>query len=311
MKCNLCGNKNNFTTISTKIREGDGLILECPICKHVFQAIEMNADELEEYYNEIYIATNSLSDTQIDVEEHFQERLKTLDDMLKHIIPILEKHMKVLDIGAGAGALLSSIKDKVSSVYATELNKSYVEYMKNKGINAQYGFFEKLKFDTKMDLIISINAIDHMPNPMEILEKIYDCLNDGGKIYFELPNRDDALNLYLPKDNREKFNTFFWHKAHFSYFSAETIQYALEKVGFNDIEIDFRHEYTIVNFLNWYFTGNSQKTFVNATTNTDLFEGNSAFEVEMNNLFKNVNEDFLHIMKKTGRGDTIIITARK
>jgi len=143
MKCNLCNEEKNFKTVSIKIREGDGLILECQNCNHIFQALEMNGDELEEYYNEIYTATNSLSIEEIDVEEHFNERLKTLDNMLKHIKPILKKNMKVLDIGAGAGAgaLLYSIKDDVNRLYTTELNKSYVQFMNEKRINAQYGFF--------------------------------------------------------------------------------------------------------------------------------------------------------------------------
>lgn len=311
MKCNLCNNEKRFLTISKEIREGKGLILQCLECKHVFQAIEMNSKELEKYYNDIYIETNSLSDTQINVKEHFEERLKTLDDMLKHITPILQNDMKVLDIGAGAGALLYAIKDKVASLYATELNKSYVEYMQEKGIKAKYGFFEKLNFDSKMDLIISINALDHMPNPLEVLEKIYNRLNDGGQIYFELPNKNEALNIYLPENVQNQFNTFFWHKAHFSYFYDETIRYALEKVGFKDIKIDFRHEYTIINFLNWYYTGKPQKTFANATTNTDLFVGKSEFEQEMNKMFKDVNKKFLNIMKKTGRGDSMVITAKR
>lgn len=309
MKCHLCEVEDNFKTISTKIREGDGLILECKNCGHVFQALEMNSDELEEYYNDIYTATNSLSDSQIDVKEHFSERLKTLDNMLKQIDPILKKHMKVLDIGSGAGALMYSIKDKVKSLYATELNKSYVKFMNEKGIKAQYGFFEKLEFDTKFDLIVSINALDHMPYPIEILKKIYSSLKEDGKIYLELPNRNEALNFFLPEEKQSNFNTFFWHKAHFHYFHEDTIRYALEKIGFKNIDINFRHQYTIVNFLNWYFTGDRQKVYVDATTNTALYNGSSDFESKMNELFKKTNEEFLEIMKETGRGDSMVITA--
>lgn len=311
MKCNLCNEESDFKTISKQIREGEGLILECNNCHHIFQALEMNLDELEEYYNDIYTATNSLSIEEIEVEEHFNERIKTLDNMLKHIKPILNKNMKVLDIGSGAGALLYSIKDDVKFLYATELNKSYVQFMNEKGISAQYGFFEKLDFDTKFDLIVSINALDHMPYPMDILEKIYQSLEDNGKIYLELPNRNEALNFFLPEDKQENFNTFFWHKAHFHYFYEETIRFALEKVGFKDINIDCRHQYTINNFLHWYFTGKRQDIYVDATTNTDLYSGNDPFEIKMNELFKNLNSDFLKIAKETKRGDSLVITAKK
>ncbi len=311
MRCNLCEEENNFKTISEEIREGKGLILECNNCKHIFQALEMNQDELEEYYNEIYTLTNSLSVEEIEVQKHFEERKKTINNLLEHIKPILKKDMKVLDIGAGGGALLHSIKNYVHKMYATELNKSYVQFMNDMGINAQYGFFEKLDFDTKFDLIISINALDHMPYPMEILHKIYDSLEDDGKIYFELPNRNEALNFFLPEVNQKNFNTFFWHKAHFHYFYEDTITYALKKAGFRDIKVDCRHQYTINNFLHWFYRGERQKIYVDATTNTDLYSGNDIFEIKMNNLFKNLNEDFLKIMKETKRGDSLVVTARK
>ncbi len=311
MKCNLCGEQENFKEISTEIREGEGLILECSNCKHIFQALEMNLDELEEYYNDIYTSTNSLSVEKIEVQEHFEARKKTLNNMLDHIKPILEKDMKVLDIGSGAGALLYSIKNYVHKMYATELNKSYVQFMNEMGINAQYGFFEKLNFDTKFDLIISINALDHMPYPMEILYKIYNNLEEGGKIYFELPNRNEALNFFLPEENQKNFNTFFWHKAHFHYFYEDTIVFALKKVGFKDIQIDCRHQYTINNFLHWFYKGERQNIYVDATTNTDLYNGKDLFEIKMNSLFKDLNQDFLKIMKETKRGDSLVITARK
>jgi SAM-dependent methyltransferase len=180
-----------------------------------------------------------------------------------------------------------------------------------KGLMLSMVFFEKLEFNTKFNLIISINALDHMPYPMEILEKVFESLEDNGQIYLELPNRNEALNFFLPKDKQKNFNVFFYHKAHFHYFYEKSIRYALDKVGFKDIQIDFRHQYTIINFLNWYFTGDKQKFYVNATTNTNLYDGSDIFELKMNELFKKTNREFLEIMKKTKRGDSLVITARK
>ncbi len=311
IKCNLC-KSTNYRTITREIREGKGHIVECKKCSHVYQAIEMSNKDLEKYYNDIYVITNSLTSDVIEAKHHFDERLKTLDNLLLHLRKHIKKSDKVLDIGAGAGSLLYAIKKDVTSVSATELNKSYVEFMKSSlGINSYYGFIEKIQLHKKFTFIISINTIDHLPNPVLVLENIYKILEVNGKIYLELPNRKEALNFFLPEDNKKKFNKFYWHKAHYSYFSEEILVNLLKKVGFKDISVDYRHEYTILNYLNWYFNGEPQKVFVDATTNTKLFSGDDYFEKKMNGLFSDLNSNFLKLMKKSKRGDTIIVCATK
>ena len=105
MKCNLCGSEN-YNIIATEIREGDGLIAECSDCHHIFQLVDMNEQELEDYYNKIYIETNSLQESKIDVQNHFNDRKKTLGKLLSHIKPFLKPNDDVLDIGAGAVAII-------------------------------------------------------------------------------------------------------------------------------------------------------------------------------------------------------------
>jgi SAM-dependent methyltransferase len=311
-KCNICTYNGDCKILATEIREGQGLIVQCPACEHIFQDINMASEELEKYYNSIYLETNSLvNDEVLEVEKHFKERFKTLEKGLKYLQPYLKQNMDVMDIGAGAGSLLYAIKNNVNSCHATELNQSYVDFMNSLGFKAYYGFVEKLDIRDNFDLIISLNSIDHMPEPMTVLTKIYRLLKDKGIIYLELPNRDEALNFYLPEKNKKKFNKFFWHKAHYSYFYDKTITKALELSGFKDIKINYRHEYTIINYLHWYFLGEPQKEFADATTNTKLFSGNEDFELMMNKLTEKTNEEFLDIMSKTKRGDTMICIAQK
>lgn len=310
-QCNICFNKKDFKTISKKIREGEGLILQCCNCKHIFQATDMNMSELENYYNDIYPITNNITNSLAEIEQEHKEKLDILKDISKLMIPYLKKDMNVLDVGAGSGAMLNLIENNVNKLYATELNKPYIDWMNNHNINATYGFYEKLDYKLKFDFIMSIESLEHMLNPIDILNKMNYDLKIGGKLFITVPNLNEALNCFLPEETQNKFNTFYWHKAHFSYFSEDTIRIALEKAGFKKINVTYHHRYTIVNFLNWYFKGERQNYMKEATENTNLFNGDSSFELKMNDLFNKLDIEFRELSSTTKRGDTMIIVAEK
>ncbi|PKG32890.1 hypothetical protein, partial [Methanoregula sp.] len=128
--------------------------------------------------------------------------------------------------------------------------------------------------------------------------------------YIEVPNRHVAMNDYLPEPNRHRFSTFFWHKAHYFYFTRETLQKILSNAGFI-CEFACRHEYTFINFLNWYFCGTPQKAFVDATIRSNLYNGASPFEKQMNGIITDVEKQFHELLAETYTGDTICCFARK
>jgi SAM-dependent methyltransferase len=303
--CELCGGKV-FSVIATEIREGAGIIIECDNCSLVIQDVEHDEEQLKHYYNEQYQLTNSLQEGTCQTAlEHFNDRLKTLDRLMEKIRPLLKNNMTVLDIGCGSGELLHLIKPYVNKVVGVELCTQFVDFMnKDLGIEAYAEDINKIKFDYKFDLILSIATLDHLSNPLETLGTIRRLLKNDGVFYLEVPNRNEGLNYFLPENNKIKFNTFFWHKAHLFYFTEKTIRSMLTKAGFST-DISVRHEYSLKNYLNWYFTGKPMKGFLEATRVTDLFGGSSGFESEMNNLFAEFEPKFQKIMECTGRGDTL------
>jgi len=272
----------------------------------------MLPEEIDNYYNKEYQLTNSLEKgREQTAKERFDTRIKTIAPIIEQIKPCLKKGQRVLDIGCGAGEVLYSIKLFVSEVVGVELNKSFVDHVKNDlGFEAYCQDVNLIDFkDKKFDLIISFGALDHMPNPLETLKTMKSLLAPGGELCLFLPNRNEAMNFFLPESTREKFNAFFWHKAHFFYFTKETSEKLLTKAGFT-CEITNYHQYTLKNFLNWYFTGASTKLSVDAMSNVDLFSGNDPFEQKINEMFQEMERRFHKIAEETFRGDMIRVIAK-
>ena len=224
--CEICGNKS-FSNIANEIREGPGIILECNQCGLVLQDIYQTESELKKYYNEEYQRTNSRRLGIIQTpKEHFNDTKHVFDKVLSNILPFLGPEKKVLEIGCGSGGLLLKIKPYVSEVVGTEFNEEFVNFVNNElKITAYPQDINDMNFpDKSFDVILCIMTLDHMPNPTKTLSTMKRLLKEGGTIYLEVPNRDVALNNYLPEPNKNRFNTFFWHKAHYFYFTKATLE---------------------------------------------------------------------------------------
>ena len=134
------------------------------------------------------------------------------------IKPYLKKNMRVLDIGAATGELLSCIKEDVAYCFGIELNEEYCNFIKNelKIDTSNQDYFE-INCDQPFDLIIINSTLDHMYNSLGVLEKIYDDLNPGGILYIQTPNDEQALKNYLPKEQRLEFQKFMYQKSSLSF----------------------------------------------------------------------------------------------
>lgn len=304
IKCEICGNKD-FVLIATKIREGKGRILKCGSCGLIIQDIGWSSAKLKEYYEHEYQRTNSLvaGRTQTPAE-HFKDRLSTIGPVFEGIKHLLKPDSNVLEVGCGAGSLLSLIKPHVANCVGIEAYTPFVDFINNElGIEAHAIDLAKLNSKVHFDIIISIATLDHIPNPCSTLLAMRGRLSKSGKIYIEVPSCEQALNLYLPSKMKEKFNEFFWHRAHLFYFDRSTISALFDKCGLS-VSMTCRHDYTLKNFLKWYFTGRPQTSLVSGMSETGLFSGRSDFESRMNKMFELMEKDFKKIMAETFRGES-------
>lgn len=306
--CEICGGKR-FRLITTKMREGYGRIMKCPSCGLVMQDLGWGSEKLGDYYGKEYQQTNSLVTGKIQTaKEHFTDRLTTIRPIFENIRTYLKPTSRILELGCGAGSLLSLVKPHVAKCVGVELHKPFVDFIKKDlRIEAYARDLGTLEPEEPFDLIISIATLDHLPNPYDTLLSMKRLLAKKGRIYIEVPSCEQALNLFLPKPNSDRFNEFFWHRAHLFYFDRKTITKLFKKAGF-DIAITCRHDYTLKNFLNWYFAGSPQPSLVSGMTDVALFSGNDEFEKKMNMLFGRAEKEFREIMAKTYRGESLCCT---
>lgn len=130
---------------------------------------------------------------------------------------------KALEIGAGSGNILASLKDKYEEYVATELSNERVKYLKEffggePTVKIIHNDIEEknLNFpDNYFDTIIMIAVIEHLIEPLSVLEYCYRILKPGGGIA-------DCNSQYCKVDKKNKvaFWLFSFHR-----FSAGRVNY--------------------------------------------------------------------------------------
>jgi len=306
--------EKNFSTIVTQTREGKGLWEKCNVCGLSINRQGVERKDIKEFYNNNYKKKNSLeAGKQLTAKEHFERRKNSVKKIAETIIPYLKSSMSIYELGAGAGELLFYLKDKVNRCEGNEINKEFSDFVnKELKIKCSSSNFLDEKFESNFDMIISICTIDHIYETRKILEKIYSNLKKDGLFYIELPNDHQVLNKYLNPSFSNSFSKFMYQKAHYYSFTLETISKVLENVGFKIQSKNFRQEYTLKNFLNWYFTNKPQSSFDEATSDNKIIENfNDNLEKNINILFKNFDQNFKKILVDNNVGDTICILAKK
>jgi len=148
-----------------------------------------------------------------------------MDQLLKIINSNLKGGHDVLELGCGNGKLINAVAENNSNI-----NKIIaVDYFNepdslNKKIKFIKQNLEDFSIDGKFDLVIMNHVLEHIKNPLGLVEKIKSRLNNHGRILIVVPNRKGFGNeakVYLPEHGK---HYFLWDK--------ESLQYSLERLGF-------------------------------------------------------------------------------
>ena len=198
-KCPLCNSPKTKLDLESKdyfVLNGnsqDFHIYTCENCKNCFTVPFMNNEELGKYYPDDYDCYKSYNSFL-----GFLQNLKSLNDVKLIKKTLHGKSKKSLEIGAGSGMFLNLLKQQNFNVDGVEPSESGVDYAKeNFGIDLELAYFEDYQFKKKYDLIIMFHVLEHFNDPVSVLKKINDNLNNNGMLFIKVPRTDSwAAKLY-------------------------------------------------------------------------------------------------------------------
>jgi 2-polyprenyl-3-methyl-5-hydroxy-6-metoxy-1,4-benzoquinol methylase len=130
---------------------------------------------------------------------------------LKRIDRYLNKDInaKSLEIGSFDGSMTDLILEKLGFVHVLEPSKKMVDLLSQKfegKVKVHEGIIEKFESKIKFDNLFLVHTLEHVDNPVLVLDKIYDLMSPEGLVFIAVPNgnaisRQIAVKMRLIEHN--------------------------------------------------------------------------------------------------------------
>lgn len=196
-------------------------IAGCALCSAVFVRRKFTQDELTNWYTE---TDEAYDDDNVQSLSFYYERLKKL--ILNYRSP-----GRILDVGCSGGWFLDLMQGW--DAYGLEISARDAAVARKKhGDRIFAGHFDAYPVpDEAFDAITMQDVFDHMPNPVEALEKCHSMLAPGGLLAIKV---HDISCLYA-KLTGPKFYAVI-PPYHLFYYNRKSLSRVLHRTGFEVIE---------------------------------------------------------------------------
>ena len=151
----------------------------------------------------------------------------------------------ILDFGCGGAGFLMWAKELAANCYGVEPNKIFQEHYKKIGIEV---FSNIDSIDEKFDVIFMFHVLEHIEDPIDLLQKLKKLLNVNGRLIVEVPSSDDALLTLYGNDG---FSHFTYWSPHLFLYNQRTLADLMKKSGFETEYISQFQRYGLSNHLHW------------------------------------------------------------
>ena len=221
-------------------KKGKYKIIDCEICGFKHLDPIPSKEEVEEHYKKRYYQWNisKLLDPEKEKRELQWSNLWYRDRLLTFNRYIQEEPKRLLDVGCGNGFFLKFMNENGWKVFGIEPSLKASEHARSLGLNVFNTSLEEFPGDKWFNYFDAINlkcVLEHVSNPMEILEICKSLLKDSGMICIEVPNDFNILQSRV-----HKLGNLQWWIAipdHINYFDFHSLEKLLEGLGYEIVLI--------------------------------------------------------------------------
>lgn len=159
------------------------------------------------------------------------------------IIQFIGQNKKVLDVGCSEGILAKKMNQNNCNVVGIELNE---EAALNANTHCQeliIGDVEmihlKPEYENYFDIILFADILEHLKEPLEVLERFKKYLNDDGYIIISIPNISNwKIRFQLLFGNFEYEEYGILDKGHLRFFNEKSAKKMVSDAGFEISKFD-------------------------------------------------------------------------
>lgn len=221
--CPACGTpapRAVLTVPAKKDIDGNALrLVTCPHCWSVFQPVVPSLEALARWY--IYMGDHAGN---VELTPFKESRLELLMCSLGRNV----SGKRLLEVGCGGGLLLRVAQRLGWDVYGTEISPSCCELLREwLSERLWQGELPSAPFPLdSFDLIIFMEVLEHLQDPLGYLHAAYRLLRSGGMLYLSTPNYQGLSRSLLGHR---------WHvigDEHLNYFNPSSLELIVRRAGF-------------------------------------------------------------------------------
>lgn len=255
MNCRICNSDRIKTVFSFDIAS----LLKCRNCGIMFWDKIPTKEQIQHLYsNKDYMEYHSayFKDSYEGYDENSQH-IKNYSEILNTMTTKYNTRGYLLDVGCATGVFLDLARKKGWKTKGIEISPDFADYgRKHFNLDIFCGELAEAQLrDKTFDCITGWDILEHIADPVAFLKEIRRLLKDDGIIFIWTINAKSILNylghfLYrisfgkisAPVKKLYGFEDFSFH--HLYFFSPQSLQYLLEKCGFEVLEFK-QQEYPV------------------------------------------------------------------
>ncbi len=152
---------------------------------------------------------------------------------------------KILDFGAGEGALSERLVDSGYQVVAVDIDKTKFKCKRAKFIRVNLDNEQEItafvqENEGSFDAVLGIEVIEHLENQWEYLRRIRKMIRAGGTLIITTPNTSSWLSRihFLFTARFHQFDDDDLAYGHSAPISPWELQYLMQETGFTEVSIE-------------------------------------------------------------------------